>query len=741
MSAASRARVLGKLVAMIVVAGALVAGLLFPLVGGSGLVARNSASLLDALPVELTDATPAGNSRVLAADGSLITNFYAHNRTVVASDQIADVMKQALVDIEDSRFYDHNGLDVQGTLRAAVTNVAAGSVQEGGSTITQQLVKQTLLETADSAEERQEAIEQDGVEGLSRKLREARLALALEETYSKDEILTRYLNIVYFGQGAYGIQAAAQKYFSVNAADLTLPQAAMLAGLVQSPTNDDPITQPENGQTRRNQVLQRMFDLGHVDGTTEEQLAALMAEPVQVAPGISPPNGCIDAAIGGFFCAFMQQYLTQVLGISQEQLDNGGLTIQTTLNPQLQTLGDQAVLNTLPMGAQLAGMFTAVQPGTGAVLAMSVNRQYGCADPQCESVVLHTAASKGSGSTYKVFTAAAALEAGIPASTVISTPGNQYTSRVFRGPSCGGDRSQSTGMYCVENAGNYPDTLDMVGALVRSSNTYFLALEDRLGSVEGPVRMAERMGMSFDQPTQNSADEIIDGNFGSFTLGAEATSPLDLVTAYSTLAAQGTQCDPIPVVQVLDRNGEPLTGDDGRPVVRGDQCTPNAIPANIANTLANILVGDTANPEGTGTRAAIPGHAIAGKTGTAQGRDSVAFVGVMPEYAASVMVFNPKEQQDVGGYGGNMPATIWHDAFAPFLADKPTSAFPPADPALLQGQPAPAPPAPSAPTPTPDQGTATPDQGGAGQDDADQGNANGWPGNGNWNGGNGRGGN
>ncbi|MGY1727209.1 transglycosylase domain-containing protein [Geodermatophilus sp. SYSU D01062] len=739
MSAASRARVLGKLVAMIVVAGALVAGLLFPLVGGSGLVARNSASLLDALPVELTDATPAGNSRVLAADGSLITNFYAHNRTVVASDQIADVMKQALVDIEDSRFYDHNGLDVQGTLRAAVTNVAAGSVQEGGSTITQQLVKQTLLETADSAEERQEAIEQDGVEGLSRKLREARLALALEETYSKDEILTRYLNIVYFGQGAYGIQAAAQKYFSVNAADLTLPQAAMLAGLVQSPTNDDPITQPENGQTRRNQVLQRMFDLDHLDGTTEEQLAALMAEPVQVAPGISPPNGCIDAAIGGFFCAFMQQYLTQVLGISQEQLDNGGLTIQTTLNPQLQTLGDQAVLKTLPMGDQLAGMFTAVEPGTGAVMAMSVNRQYGCADPQCESVVLHTAASKGSGSTYKVFTAAAALEAGIPANTVISTPGNQYTSRVFRGPSCGGDRSRSTGMYCVENAGNYPDTLDMVGALVRSSNTYFLALEDRLGSVEGPVRMAERMGMSFDQPTQNSADEIIDGNFGSFTLGAEATSPLDLANAYATLGAQGTQCDPIPVVQVLDRNGQPLTGDDGQPVVRGDRCTPDAIPANIADTLANILVGDTASPEGTGTRAAIPGHAIAGKTGTAQGRDSVAFVGVMPEYAASVMVFNPKEQQDVGGYGGNMPATIWHDAFAPFLADKPTSAFPPADPALLQGRPAPAPPAPSTPAPTPDQDDA--DQDDAGQGDADQGNADGWPGNGNWNGGNGRGGN
>src|SRR5215207_8246626 len=216
-NARTKTQLIAKLAATIVVAGALLAGLLLPWVGGSGLAARNSASLLDALPVELTDKTPAGNSRVLAADGSLITNFFTNNRTPVAADQISDVMKQALVDIEDSRFYDHNGLDVEGTFRALVTNVAAGEVQEGGSTITQQLVKQTLLQTATSADERNAAVEQEGVSGVSRKLREARLALALEETYDKDEILTRYLNIVYFGRGAYGIQAAAKRYFSTSA--------------------------------------------------------------------------------------------------------------------------------------------------------------------------------------------------------------------------------------------------------------------------------------------------------------------------------------------------------------------------------------------------------------------------------------------------------------------------------------------------------------------------------------------
>jgi membrane peptidoglycan carboxypeptidase len=744
----SRSRALAKLAATIVVAGALLAGLLLPWVGGSGLVARNSASLLDALPVELTDKTPAGNTRVLAADGSVITYLYENNRTPVTFDQISEVMKQALVDIEDSRFYAHNGLDVQGTMRALVKNVAAGEVQEGGSTLTQQLVKQTLLQAAvaaGSAEAREAAVEQDGAEGVSRKLREARLALALEETYSKDEILTRYLNLVYFGQGAYGIQAAAQRYFSVNAIDLTLPQAAMLAGLVQSPTNDDPIGNPENAQIRRNQVLERMHTLGHI---TDQELADISAQPVAVAAGVPPPNGCINAALGGFFCAYLLDYLTGTLGLSPTELDNGGLTIQTTLRPDMQAAGDQAVLNTLPMGDPLAAMYTALEPGTGRLLAMSVNRRYGCSDLDCESVVLNNAASKGAGSTYKVFTAAAALEAGIGAGTTISTPGNRYTSRVYRGPACGANRDRSTGMYCVENAGNYPETLDMVGALVRSSNTYFLALEDRLGSVEGPVRMSERMGMTYDQPTQKSADEIIAGNFGSFTLGAEATSPLDLANAYATLGAQGTRCTPTPVVQVLDRAGEPLTREDGTPLVTETDCTPEAVPTPIANTLSQILVGDVSTPAGTGTRAAIPGHAIAGKTGTSQNRDSVAFVGFTPQYAASVMVFNPKAKDDVGGFGGNMPATIWHDAMVPILAGQPAVPFPPADQRLLNGG-RPAPPPPPAPEPEPEPADpAVPGEGGdagggdgtGGGGDGGNGGDGGGNGNGNGNGGGGDGG-
>src|SRR6476469_3730694 len=258
-------------------AGALIAGMLVPWVVGPGLVARSSANLLAPLPGVLSDETPPGNTAVLAADGSLITWFYRNNRTPLAADRISAVMKQAIVDIEDSRFYEHHGLDVEGTARALARNLVAGEVMEGGSTITQQLVKQTLLQSATTDEARRAATESS----VGRKLHEARLALALEQQYSKSEILTRYLNLVYFGEGAYGIQAASQRYFSVNAADLTLPQAATLAGLVQTPSHDEPIADPERAWVRRNQVLERMVTLKHADA---KEVAALLPTPVAVAP-------------------------------------------------------------------------------------------------------------------------------------------------------------------------------------------------------------------------------------------------------------------------------------------------------------------------------------------------------------------------------------------------------------------------------------------------------------------------
>ncbi|MFW3171739.1 transglycosylase domain-containing protein [Geodermatophilus sp. CPCC 206100] len=668
-----RLRAAGLLLVVLPLTGALLAALLVPWVVGPGLAASNSASLLAPLPVELTDATPPGNTVVLAADGSVITNIYRNNRTPVGADQIADVMEQALVDIEDERFYEHGGLDLEGTVRALLRNVTAGAVQEGGSTITQQLVKQTLLQTATTPEDRQAATEQS----LGRKLREARLAMALEETYEKQEILTRYLNIVYFGEGAYGVQAAAQTYFGVNAADLTLPQAAMLAGLVQTPASDSPLADPERARQRRNVVLERMHARGHI---TDQELAEVSALPVETNPAPAPPNGCVDAVIGGFFCDFVQRHVTGALGIPQERLEAGGITIRTTLRPDLQRSGDAAVLTGLPMGDPVAAVFTAVEPGTGKVLAMSVNRVFGfdAADPAQESVNLNEAASKGAGSTYKVFVAAAALERGFRPEHVITTS-SPHVSSVYR---------NGSEPYTVQNVGDMPPTLTMTEALIRSSNTYFVALEDQLGSVEGPVRAAQRMGLFSLDPV---ADQVVAENRGSFTLGAEATSPLALASAYSTLGANGTQCDPLPVTEILDRNGQPLLRDDGTPYPTGPSCTPDAVPPAVATTLNQILVGDTALPYGTGVRAAIPGHQIAAKTGTAQDRSSVAFVGYTPRYAASVMLFNPTANVDVGGFGGGLGGPIWRNALAPIITAEAPAFFPP--PGIPLGPPPPPPPA------------------------------------------------
>ena len=698
-----RASLIAKLALTVAVAGVLVAGLLLPWVGGVGLIARNSATLLHALPGELTDKPPAGATRVLAADGSLITDYYANDRTPVKSDQIAPIMKQALVDIEDSRFYEHSGVDVQGTVRALVTNVAAGTVREGGSTLTQQLVKQTLLQTATSASERTAATQQSGLAGVSRKLKEARLALALEQQYTKDEILTKYLNIVYFGEGAYGIEAAAHRYFSTTAADLTLPQASMLAGLVQSPSGDDPIANPENAMSRRNQVLERMKTLGHISA---KDAAAIEATPVAVKPGASPPNGCIDAARGGFFCAYVHDYVTGKLGVTQSQLDTGGLTIQTTLDPKLQRSSDQGVLNNKPMGDPFAVVLDAVQPGTGHVLAMSANRRFGCNGPACESVNLNVVPSYGSGSTYKVFTAAAALSAGFGAHYSIYAP-QPYTSKVYKGY-----RDKVYGPLVVSNDDpNYKSTYDMTSGLVASSNTYYVGLEDALGSIDGPVDTAVAMGMHFNGGNQHSADYYKKHQIGLFTLGPDATSPLDLASAYSTVAASGTRCDPTPVTKILDQNGQPLKNDKGQVIDTGNHCAPNAIAPGVANTLANMMVG-VVSPAGTGRKAIIPGHTIGGKTGTTQGNQTAAFGGITPDYAVSVMYFDPKGKLYVGGVGGGLPAQVFHDAMAPILGPQPDHPFPPADPAVEAGTRGPGyvAPAPVAPAPpaTPAPGPTTP---------------------------------
>lgn len=664
--------VVGKLLGAVVVAGVLVAAVAGPWLIGLDLAGRAVGDSQGAVPTsavdEVTTAPLPGVTAVLAADGSTVTDFYDQYRVPVTADRIAPVMGTALVDVEDSRFYSHGGVDPIGTLRALVTDVSSGGAAQGGSTITQQLVKQTLLQRATTTQGQQEAT----ADTLARKLTEARLALAVDARMSKPDILTRYLNTVYFGHGAYGVQAAARTYFSVDASALTPLQAATLAGLVQNPSTDDPIAHPDTARARRDVVLHRMHDLGDL---SDADLAADLATPVTTTPGGTPPQGCAQALVGGFFCSYLRGYLTGALGLSDQQLDDGGLTIRTTLETAVQHAGDAAVVRTVPQDSPLAAVYDVVQPGTGHVLAMSVNRTYGCTGQGCTSVDLPTAAARGSGSTYKLFTAAYALQHGYTASFT-QTTSDPYTSTVYKKD--GGTRGAP---YVVRNAGHYPETLDLADALVESSNTYFVGLEDHLGSVAGPVREAQRLGLA--SLTDDDAQQVIDGEEGSFTLGPLGTSPLDLADAYATVFSGGTQCDPTPVTAVLATDGTPLTGSDGSALDTGDHCTAGSLPAAVARTLSQVMRGDVQSDIGTASRARIAGHDIAGKTGTTQGNVSVAFVGSTPEYTASVLVFNPDVDVDVGGFGGGKSAQIWHDAMAPVLAAGPTADFPAADRQVL----------------------------------------------------------
>jgi len=662
----------GQMVLAIVLSGAVVAGLLLPWVGGPGLAARNATTMLQQVPEELADEPLAGITTVLASDGvTPLTYFYDFYRVPATIEEIPEVMQRAVVATEDVRFYSHNGLDVQGVLRALVTNAAAGEVQEGASTITQQLVKLTLEYSADTEEERDAATEQS----VARKLREARLALAVEEDLSKDEILTRYLNIAYFGQGAYGIKAAAWTYFSKIPVDLTLPEAAMLAGLVQSPFDYDPAVDMEAATARRDLVLDRMQDASFAPAA---EIEAAKATPITLAPGEAPRRGCYEATVSGFFCDFLEKHLTGKLQIPAALLKQGSLTIVSTVDVNAQAAGDAAVLNTLALEDSRAGVFTLQEPGTGKVRALSVNRIFGpntATDPRQTTVNLPTVASAGAGSTYKVFVAAAALERQMSIFYTQTTP-NPYVSTVYK---------DGTKPYDVENASrNYPQTLTLEKALYMSSNTYFLALEDALGSVEEPVRMAQRMGLYSIDAT---ADQIIAENRGSFTFGAEATSPLALGTAYATLAANGTRCYPTPVEQIYDRNGQPLLKEDGSPYVDASNCTPGSIPPGLAATLNEVLRKDVEPgfPGQTGSNAYIPGRQIAGKTGTSQNNFSVAFVGWTPQLVGSVMVYNPVVNQDVGGFGGGKGAEIWRTAMQPILATMPVGVFPPGDPFYING--------------------------------------------------------
>jgi len=647
---------LARLGGAVLLSGVLLAGLLaVPALG----VARVAASPLPdtAATTPDPDARVPLASTVTDADGRPIAYLYEQYRLPTAPGEASAAMRAAVVAVEDRRFFEHQGVDWRGIGRAVVENtLSSGSPidGQGASTVTMQYVKnQRLYALAESDREREAAV----ADTLERKLADAVLALRLEDLLTKDQILDRYLDVAYFGRGAYGVSAAAQAWFGVRPAELTVPQAALLAGMLPGPALYDPVDNPEAATARRNVVLDAMVQAGSI--TAEQAAEARTAElGVREQPGVPAP-GCTAAAPDtGFFCAHVLSHLGG-LGLSADELRTGGYTVRTTLDREATAAAAAAAAARVPPDASpgILNAVAVVEPGRDArpVRVLAANRAYGN-DAQAGQVARPVASAPvphGAGSVYKIFTAAAALAAGRDLDSTVPAP-DSYPSEVFTD---GGEP------YTVTNPGDFPDELTLQEALAHSPNTSFLALSDELGSVDPIVDMAERLGLR--ESLAGVGDEVRAEERGSFTLGPTPTSPLELANVAATLVSGGVWCAPTPVAEVTDRTGAPVA----LPAVPCEQAVPEGLADALAAGLSQAATDGTAAAAAT---AAGWDRPVAAKTGTTQISRSAAFVGATPQLAGAVLtwsdaspprpvcVTDPPSLCDEGNLsGGTIPAGTW----------------------------------------------------------------------------------
>lgn len=629
------------------IGGLLVAAIVAPAAAlGTFTLTRAADDIMD-LPLTLPESTNPQTSRLLASDGQLIAYFYEENRQDVPLDQIAPVMRDAILAIEDKRFYQHGALDVEGTLRAFVNNSATGSTQ-GGSTITQQLVKMTLLQQARTDEQKKAATEQT----VSRKVRELRLAIDMEQQYSKDQILQQYLNIAYFGDGAYGIYAAATHFFSVTPDQLNAQQAAMLAGLVKNPVDFDPNIYPEKALQRRNTVLSVMGEQGKLSDAEAEELQA-----TDLGLAVTEfPNGCVSSS-ASFSCAYIQNYLLDepALGATEEErrerLERGGLTIKSNIDLNMQAAANAAVTNRVDPTDSEIGALAMVEPGTGKVRGVAQSRPMGRDKAAGQSYVNYAVPkeygnSNGfqGGSTFKMFTLAAALDQGLPVSTGFNSPARMT---IPRGTyfDCQG---RGTSEYPVKNSTS-SGFMNMYTGMRLSVNTYFAQLEAKAGLCE-TVTMAREMGITVPEKQE----------VPSFTLGVTDTSVLNMAAAYATAASGGLYCEPQPVSEIV--------GLDGKVVKAYEPACTRVLSEEVAAQINDITrglqePGGFGYSKGTGLR--IPSAA---KTGTTQDAKAVWYVGYTPELATAAMIAGadadgiPIPLRGGNAAGSSVAGPMWADA-------------------------------------------------------------------------------
>lgn len=680
------------------VGGVLAAGLVMPVIAATGSVTQASSELFDDLPSELGSEQMSEQSVILDRNGKLLARFYMWNRIVVPMDKIDPLMSKAVIAIEDHRFYEHGGVDTEGLVRAAFWNLSGGSLQ-GGSTLTQQYVKNVLVENSRVTDD-PEAYQEATSTTLGRKLREAKMAISLEKARSKDDILEGYLNVAQFGASVWGVEAATRHYFSHSAEEMTPAEAALLAGITNAPNDFDPVLNPERSLERRDRVLEKMLENEFI--TQEEHDEAVGTALEDMLDVSNTTSGCTAAKSAAYFCDYVKRVIQDDEAFGETSADRtrllmqGGLTITTTLDPKMQKEAHRALVETIPENDS-SGISTAVatvEPGSGQILAMAQNTTFGKATekrPRATEVNFSTDRDFGgssgfqTGSTFKAFVLAAWLEAGKSLHDQVDAPPKktfQPSTWTYNGCT---DWSIGAEPWSVSNIEQSASRLSVLDATRRSSNTGFVTMANQL-NVCDIAKVAESTGLQRANGPTSTGDKLEYNP--SFVLGSNVLSPLRMAAAFATFAANGTYCEPIAILSVRDT-------DDNELAVPESKCSEAISPKVTAGV--NHALQAVASRGGTGEQAALPGRPVAGKTGTTDEDKDAWFVGYIPQASSAVWVGHSEASESmfnstINGrfysqvYGGAIAAPIWSNYMRPAVADWEVKNFPKADEKMIYGE-------------------------------------------------------
>ena len=690
------------MLAVSALAGVLLAAFFLPVVSAGSAVAEDGVDLFESYPSELEVDPLNEASRIEAADGSLLATFYTENRIMVPLEEIDENMQHAVIAVEDRRFYEHGGIDPKGMVRALASN-AAGSATQGGSTLTQQYVKNALLMDAVQRGDQEDQLEATA-QTYGRKLREAKLAISLEKQWSKDEILNAYLNVAQFGPSQYGVETGAQHYFSKSAAELNPGEAALLAGITNGPNQYDPVSHPEAGQKRRNEVLADMRREGYV---TDEDFDEYTEQPVEDMLDIKDVRaGCADAGTSGFFCDYVTRSLLNDPDFAptyeerRKLLYGGGLTIRTTLDPSTQEEAVDILERKVPgdAGHGFGHSIVTVEPGTGNILTMAENRSFNPhqeVEPGETAINYNVPQALGGGSgfpvgsTFKPFVLQEWLETGHSIDDRVSTkretmpnfPAKCLSSGAWRErPGYNPDNAVSVRIAPMES---------VLNSTKFSINTSYanMARQLDLCDIAETARDVGVIPATYNPYDPSTWEMPIEEMYGTelapsvVVLGELRISALDMAAAYATYASGGTYCTPQAITEVTDRNGDPMD-------VSGADCH-QAVDKDVADVMAWTLQQDLEDPKATGKGKTIEGHPAGGKTGTSGSQFHTWYVGFTRQMSTAVWFGHPQANARPGGFavdgdmlrkgsvwGNTVSLPTWQEYMTRVHEDLPSEPFP-----------------------------------------------------------------